>query len=121
MHDVPFRPRLTDDEFHNIGLAYYGRKYEDLGRYALTNVPENVGEFKTPSLRHVPRTEPYMHNGLFPSLRGIVNLYDAGGARPRPREGMEDDPLFPETSELLPKLNLTPAEKDALVAYLETL
>ena len=114
-------PRLTDDEFHNIGLTYYGRKYEDLGRYALTNTPENVGEFKTPSLRHVPRTGPYMHNGLFPSLRGIVNLYDAGGARPRPREGMEDDPLFPETSELLPKLNLTPAEKDALVAYLETL
>ncbi|HRX73223.1 MAG TPA: cytochrome c peroxidase [Hyphomonas sp.] len=114
-------PRLTDDEFHNIGLTYYGRIYEDLGRYALTESPEDVGSFKTPSLRHAPRTGPYMHNGLFPSLRGIVNLYDAGGARPRPREEMEDDPLFPETSPLLPKLNLTPDEKDALVAYLETL
>lgn len=114
-------PRLTDDDFHNIGLTYYGRKYEDLGRYALTENPEDVGSFKTPSLRHVPRTGPYMHNGLFPSLRGIVNLYDVGGARPKPREGMEDDPLFPETSPLLPKLNLTPDEKDALVAYLETL
>jgi cytochrome c peroxidase len=50
-----------------------------------------------------------------------VNLYNVGGARPRAREGMEDDPLFPETSELLPKLNLTPDEKAALVAYLETL
>jgi cytochrome c peroxidase len=114
-------PRLTDDEFHNIGLTYYGRKYEDLGRYALTEEPDAVGEFKTPSLRHVGRTGPYMHNGLFPSLRGIVNLYNAGGARPRPRPGMENDPLFPETSELLPKLNLTSEERDALVAYLETL
>lgn len=114
-------PRLTDDEFHNIGLTYYGRKYEDLGRYALTEEPDAVGEFKTPSLRHVRRTGPYMHNGLFPSLRGIVNLYNAGGARPRPRPGMENDPLFPETSELLPKLNLTSEERDALVAYLETL
>jgi cytochrome c peroxidase len=113
--------RLTDDEFHNIGLTYYGRKYEDLGRYALTEEPDAVGEFKTPSLRHVGRTGPYMHNGLFPSLRGIVNLYNAGGARPRPRPGMENDPLFPETSELLPKLNLTSEERDALVAYLETL
>jgi cytochrome c peroxidase len=114
-------PRLTDDEFHNIGLTYYGRRFEDLGRYALTENPENVGEFKTPSLRHVSRTGPYMHNGLFPSLMGIVNLYNVGGARPRAREGMEDDPLFPETSELLPELNLTPDEKAALVAYLETL
>ena len=114
-------PRLTDDEFHNIGLTYYGRRYEDLGRYTLTEEPADVGGFRTPSLRHVPRTGPYMHNGLFPSLRGIVNLYNAGGARPRPREGMEDDPLFPETSPLLPELNLTPDEKDALVAYLETL
>lgn len=114
-------PRLTDDEFHNIGLTYYGRKYEDLGRYALTEAPEAVGQFKTPSLRHVGRTGPYMHNGLFSSLRGIVNLYNAGGARPRPRPGMENDPLFPETSELLPELNLTPDERDALVAYLETL
>jgi len=114
-------PRLTDDKFHNIGLTYYGRTYEDLGRYALTEEPEAVGQFKTPSLRHVRRTGPYMHNGLFPSLRGIVNLYNAGGARPRPRPEMADDPLFPETSELLPKLNLTSDERDALVAYLETL
>ncbi|MEZ6000880.1 cytochrome-c peroxidase [Hyphomonas sp.] len=114
-------PRLTDDAFHNIGLTYYGRKYEDLGRYALTEAPDAVGEFKTPSLRHVRRTGPYMHNGLFPSLLGIVNLYNAGGARPWPRPGMEDDPLFPETSELLPKLNLTSDERNALVAYLETL
>ena len=114
-------PRLTDDKFHNIGLTYYGRKYEDLGRYALTEEPEAVGQFKTPSLRHVRRTGPYMHNGLFPSLRGIVNLYNAGGARPRPRPEMEGDPLFPETSDLLPKLNLTSDERDAIVAYLETL
>ena len=114
-------PRFTDGQFHNIGLHYFGRKYEDLGRYALTDSAKDVGGFLTPSLRHVSRTSPYMHNGLFPSLRGIVNLYDRGGARPKPRPEFADDPLFPETSPLLVELGLTPEEKDALVAYLETL
>lgn len=114
-------PRLTDDRFHNIGLHYYGRKYEDLGRYVLTGEAEEAGAFRTPGLRHVSRTAPYMHNGLFPHLRGIVNLYDHGGARPRPHPDQAGDPLFPETSPLLMELGLTEAEKAALVAYLETL
>jgi len=114
-------PRLTDDSFHNIGLAYYGRHYEDLGRYLITGEPEDVGAFRTPSLRHVSETGPYMHNGLFPHLRGIVNLYAAGGARPRPRPEFADDPLFPETSERLHRLELTREERDALAAFLDTL
>lgn len=114
-------PRFTDDQFHNIGLHYYGRRFQDLGRYEITNNAEDVGAFRTPSLRHVSRTAPYMHNGLFPSLAGIVNLYNAGGARPRPRAEFADDPLFPETTELLPELNLSPEERAALVAFLETL
>lgn len=114
-------PRLTDDRFHNIGLAYYGRHYEDLGRYLVTGNAEDVGAFRTPSLRHVGSTGPYMHNGLFPSLDGIVNMYAAGGARPRPRPEFADDPLFPKTSALLHELDLSPGERDALVAFLETL
>ena len=114
-------PRLTDDDFHNLGLHFYGRSREDLGRYAVTGAPEDVGAFRTPSLRHVSKTGPWMHNGLIPSLKGVVNLYDEGGARPRPRQEFADDPLFPETSALLPELNLTPSEKAALIAYLETL
>ncbi|MFW6300644.1 MAG: cytochrome-c peroxidase [Oceanicaulis sp.] len=114
-------PRLTDDAFHNLGLHFYGRDREDLGRYEITGDPADVGAFKTPSLRHVDDTAPYMHNGLIPTLRGAINLYDHGGARPRPREEFADDPLFPETSERLHELELTQDEKDALEAFLRAL
>ena len=112
---------LSDGEFHNIGLVYYGRKYEDLGRYTQTQVAEDVGKFNTPSLRNVSGTAPYMHNGLLPSLRGVVNYYNGGGARPKRKPHQMDDPLFPSTSERLVPLELTPEERDALVAFLETL
>lgn len=112
---------LSDGEFHNIGLVYYGRKYEDLGRYAETQKAEDVGKFNTPSLRNVSRTAPYMHNGLLPSLRGVVNYYNGGGARPARKDDQMDDPLFPSTSDRLVPLDLTPEERDALVAFLETL
>ena len=114
-------PRLTDDQFHNLGLHFYGRSREDLGRFLITGDPADVGAFRTPSLRHLSRTKPYTHNGLIPTLQGVVNLYDHGGARPRPRKEFADDPLFPETSALLPELGLTKDEKAALIAFLETL
>ncbi|WP_203291902.1 cytochrome c peroxidase [Maricaulis parjimensis] len=114
-------PRLTDDEFHNIGLTYYGRRFEDLGRYAVTGDPDHIGDFRTPSLRHVGETAPYMHNGLFPHLRGIVNIYAAGGARPQPRGEHVGDPLFPKTDPRLHPLDLSPEERDALAAFLESL
>lgn len=114
-------PLFTDQRFHNIGLTYYGRRYEDLGRYAITNDPADVGRFRTASLRGVSRTAPYMHNGLFPHLRGIVNYYNAGGARPARKPEQENDPLFPTTSPILKPLNLSAAERDDLVAFLETL
>lgn len=114
-------PRLTDDQFHNLGLHFYGRSREDLGRYLVTGEPADIGAFRTPSLRHVSRTKPYTHNGLIPTLQGVVNLYDHGGARPRPRAEFAGDPLFPTTSSLLPELDLTADEKAALIAFLEIL
>lgn len=114
-------PLFSDQRFHNIGLSFYGRKLEDLGRYEVTKDPADVGAFKTPSLRNVSRTGPYMHNGIFPTLEGTVNFYNEGGARPRPKAGEENDPLFPTTSPLLKPLGLTREEKAALVAYLRTL
>ncbi|MFY0624591.1 MAG: cytochrome-c peroxidase, partial [Pelagimonas sp.] len=95
-------PNLTDGKFHNLGLSYYSRKLEDLGRYSVTGDPADVGKFKTPSLRHLARTGPYMHNGVFPSLRGLVSLYAIGGGRSA-RELDKDDPLFPHASALLHK------------------
>lgn len=114
-------PALTDGQFHNIGLTYYGRKYEDVGLYALTGKPADMGRFNTPSLRHVSKTAPYMHNGLFPHLEGIVNIYNAGGVRPRRRESQRDDPLFPKTSPRLEPLELNKRERMALIAFLKTL
>jgi len=112
---------LSDGQAHNIGLTYYGRRYQDRGIYERSGLAEDVGKFNTPSLRFISQTAPYMHNGLFPHLRGIVNLYNAGGARPRRRDSQLDDPLFPQTSERLKPLELTSEERDALVAFLETL
>ena len=114
-------PELTDGQFHNIGLTYYGRKFQDLGLYEVTRKPADVGAFNTPSLRHISKSGPYMHNGLFPHLKGVVNYYNGGGARPKRREKYEGDPLFPTTTDKLVKLELTKEERAALVAFLKTL
>jgi cytochrome c peroxidase len=112
---------FTDQKFHNIGLSYYGRKFEDLGRYQVTGEKEDVGKFRTPSLRDVMLTRPWMHNGLFDDMEGIINLYNAGGARPQPREDQKNDTLFPTTSPLLKPLGLSLEEKKALVAFMEAI
>ena len=58
-HGVAF----SDQKYHNLGLTYYGRKFEDLGRYLVTKNIDDVGAFKTPSLRLISQTKPYMHKG----------------------------------------------------------
>ncbi len=115
-----YGPNFSDGKFHNIGLTYYGRKYEDLGRYTVTKDPADVGRFRTPSLRNISRTGPYMHNGLF-ELAGVLNIYIAGGAHPPRRAGQENDPLFPVTDPLLHMLKLTQHDKDDLLAFLDAL
>ncbi len=113
---------LTDELFHNIGLTYYKRQYEDLGRYQITKLPDDVGRFKTPSLRDLLSTRPWMHNGLFDDLEGIVNLYNSGMHMIDPKpEQKEKDPLYPYTDPLVQPLQLTKEEKKALVAFLESL
>ena len=113
---------LSDGRFHNLGLTWYGRKYEDLGRYAVTGEPADVGRFRTPTLRQVVHTGPWMHNGRFPALRGVLNMYNAGMPRPKPaNDEQARDPLFPKTSELLQPLQLDQAELDALEAFLGVL
>lgn len=113
---------FSDGEFHNLGLTYYGReKYEDWGLYHTTLKNEDVGKFKTPTLRQVSKTGPYMHNGLFPSLRGIINMYNAGMFNPKPKEIQLNDPKFPKTSAILQELNLTNEETSALLIFLLSL
>lgn len=113
-------PLLTDNKFHNLGLTYYKRKYQDMGRYNVTKKKEDVGKFRTPGLRDLLHTKPYMHNGIF-NLRGIINMYSAGMPRPKPKKGQENDPLFPVTSPLIKKLNLSKQEKADLIQFLGAL
>lgn len=112
---------FSDSKFHNIGLTYYGREYEDLGFYNTTKLAKNVGEFKTPSLREVPQNAPYMHNGLFPNIRGVLNMYNAGMFHFQPNEKQKSDTLFPKTSPIVQKLNLSASELDALESFLMSL
>lgn len=113
-------PNFTDGRFHNEGLTYYGRKYEDLGRYKITKDPQDVGRFKTPTLRNIARTGPYMHNGLF-ELDGVLNMYNAGMPTVRRKPEQKEDPLFPVKSPLLQSLGLNPQELADLKAFLESL
>jgi len=67
---------LTDNTFHNIGLR---PQNEDTGRFAVTGSVNDLGEFRTPSLRNVELRAPYMHNGQFATLEDVVEFYDRGG------------------------------------------
>lgn len=109
-------PLLSDGKFHHTGLSYYGRRFEDLGRYEVTGNPADRGKFRTPSLRDLQFTEPWMHNGLFVDFRGILRMYNHGMThRWEPRPG--EPPLSP----LIQPLGLAPTEVDALEAFLESL
>ncbi|MBQ0152017.1 MAG: cytochrome-c peroxidase [Chryseobacterium sp.] len=109
---------FSDQKFHNIGLTYFGRQYEDLGLYAISKKNEDVGKFKTASLREISQTAPYMHNGLFPHIRGVLNMYNAG----MPDEkGDKTNPLFPKKSNMLKKLDLNESELVDLENFLKTL
>lgn len=112
---------LSDQGFHNLGLHFYGRKLQDLGRYEVTGDPLDACKFKTPSLRNVAKTGPWMHNGRFATLRGVLNLYNAGMPRPQPNAQQLGDPLFPQPDPLLHPLDLHRTELEALAAFLETL
>ena len=81
----------------------------DLGRYEITEDPADRRKLKTPTLRNVALTSPYMHDGSLPTLAAVVEYYDDGG---RPHDGL-DPRLHP--------LGLTQEDKDALVAFLESL
>lgn len=114
-------PHFSDGLFHNAGLTYYGRRFEDLGRHIVTGRADDVGRFRTPSLRNVGRTGPWMHNGLFPSMSGVINLYNAGMPRPARKAAQKDDPLFPQTSPLLKPLHLSTEQRADLEAFLMSL
>jgi cytochrome c peroxidase len=124
-------PTLTDNKFHNIGVAAKNRdfaslarraadvkdpaelafhpEFTELGRFVVTRQPKDIGAFKTPGLRDVALTAPYMHDGSEATLMDVVNFYDRGG-EPNP---YLDGGVVP--------LKLTEQEKQDLVVFMESL
>lgn len=113
---------LSDDRFHNLGHAWYGTKWQDFGRYEITGQISDVAKFKTPSLRGVSKSAPYMHNGRYPDFDVVLHSYNAGMYHWEPKNEQErNDPLFPITDSLLIELHLSDEEVEALKAFLMTL
>ncbi|HEX2629135.1 MAG TPA: cytochrome c peroxidase [Chitinophagaceae bacterium] len=112
-------PLLSDDQFHNTGLTNYQREHEDLGRYKVTHKAGDVGRFRTPSLRDVLRTRPWMHNGMFDNIDTIINMYSAG--MPQQKSGPANDSLYPKIDRLIKRLDLTKGEKQDIIAFLNAI
>lgn len=118
---LPENEQFQEDPLRQIALRYQfysrgvhdARDYRtagtDLGLYFQTLRPADTGKFRTPSLRELVHTAPYMHNGVFFSLEEVVDFYDAGGGPGRGK------------SPLLKPLRLTAAEKQDLIAFLKDL
>ncbi|AYH44094.1 cytochrome c peroxidase [Azoarcus sp. DN11] len=129
-------PLASDQKFYNLGLPDFEgfktdvlyqvthrwehyqkgvaeQKYRsadmDYGLYFQTKNPKDIGKFRTPSLRELKYTAPYMHNGVFKTLEQVVDFYDAGGGNAANK------------SELLKPLGLTAQEKADLLAFLDAL
>lgn len=102
-------PNFTDNKFHNIGVPQVGPLKEDLGRYNVTKRNSDRGAFKTPSLRSVALTAPYMHTGGFKTLEEVMQFYDKGG------ETVQGKDM------LMTALNLTDQEEQDLIAFLKSL
>jgi cytochrome c peroxidase len=97
-------PNFTDEGFHNIGIGG-----DDVGRFAKVPIKAFKGAFKTPTLRDIALTAPYMHNGAYRTLEEVVDHYDRGGD--------DKENLDPN----MKPLALTDHEKKDLVQFLKTL
>lgn len=135
---------LTDNRFHNVGVGINDiqeavpglaleflnaqatasevdikvltdKRTSELGRFAVTRAFNDLGAFKTSTLRNIALTAPYMHDGSLKTLRDVVVHYNNGGVT------VEGDPVNDFLSGGIRPLNLTDAQINDLVAFLETL
>lgn len=113
-------PLFSDNQYHNNGQSMFGRPGEDLGRYLVTGDTADVGKFRTPSLRDVVYTGPWLHNGNIFELAEMIDMYERGMPQIIPRK-MEGHPLYPQKSPLLKPLELNKEEKQALLAFLQAI
>lgn len=101
-------PNFTDELYHNLGVGM-DAKEPDLGRYTQTKVEADKGAFKTPTLRNVALTGPYMHDGSQKTLEEVVDWYDKGGH------------ANPHLSDKIKPIKLTAQEKADLVEFMDSL
>ena len=99
-------PTFTDERFHNTGVGWRDGRLSDAGRFEVSRKVKEQGAFKTPTLREIPWTAPYMHDGSLATLADVVEFFDRGG-NPNPHLDRELRPL-----------HLSDDEKKALAAFL---
>jgi cytochrome c peroxidase len=97
---------FTDNAFHNIGVGM-DKPMPDVGREAISHLTGDRGSFKTPTLREVARSGPYMHDGSLKTLEDVVEHYNKGGIS----NPWLDEELF--------ELKLTDQEKQDLVTFMK--
>lgn len=102
-HSLPF---FTDFEYYNIGLY---KRYADNGKERVTFNKEDIGKFKTPTLRNIELTAPYMHDGSINTLEEVIEMYNKGG------EGHENQDFR------VRPMNWSKQDKEDLLAFLKTL
>jgi cytochrome c peroxidase len=108
-------PTFSDEQFHNTGIAWKRQSnaasgaFADHGRFTVSRNEIDRGAFKTPTLREVARTAPYMHDGSLATLEEVVEYYDRGGNH------------NPQLDSELHPLRLDAEDKRAIVAFLKTL
>jgi cytochrome c peroxidase len=101
-------PLFSDQNFHNLGVGA-GAAHPDVGRETVSKSQVDRGKFKTPGLRNVARSYPYMHDGKMKTLADVVEYLDRGGTP------------NPNLDALVRPLNLTTRERRDLVAFLKAL
>jgi cytochrome c peroxidase len=103
-----FGTNFSDENFHNIGIGWGGEAF-DVRRYYVSHDKKDIGAFKTPPLREVSRTTPYMHDGRFVTLKQVVDHHNQGSVKNQ----FLDNQVIP--------LNLSESEKQDLVEMLRSL
>jgi cytochrome c peroxidase len=105
---------FNDNSYHNIGLDSISTGLNK-GRSDVTGNMNDIGKFKTPSLRNIELTHPYMHDGRFATLEDVIEHYNSGV-----KQASNLDPIFSKPNHLL-GLQLSIQEKADLVSFLRTL
>ncbi len=105
-------PTFSDNEYHNNGLdeAAEFSDFLDKGRGAVTGIESQNGKFRTPTLRNIEQTAPYMHDGRFETLEEVLDHYVSGGHFPSK-----------DKSKFMDSINLDTDQKAAVIAFLKTL